>query len=67
MDMKNTDFSRRKQALKLADALNAIEGVEVSDYAKSLSERWVKGEITGEQMKALLDEYHKKLAMQVDK
>jgi len=29
--------SRRIQAVKLANALNTIEGVPVSDYAKELS------------------------------
>ena len=43
--------ARRIQAVKLADALNAIEGVPVSDYAKALSQCWANGELTGEQMK----------------
>ena len=42
---------RRMQAVKLADALNAIEGVPVSDYAKALSLCWANGELTGEQMR----------------
>ena len=43
--------NRRAEAVKLADALNSIEGVPVSDYAKELSQSWVNGEFTGEQMK----------------
>ena len=31
---------KRKNAIKVADALNSIEGVPVSDYAKDLSEKW---------------------------
>ena len=31
--------SRRIQAVKLANALNTIEGVPVSDYAKELSQQ----------------------------
>lgn len=46
--------ARRIQAVKLADALNAIEGVPVSDYAKTLSQCWANGELTGEQMKNAL-------------
>lgn len=53
---------KRIQALKLADALNAIEGVPVSDYAKGLSQRWANGEITGDQMKEALLLYHRKTA-----
>lgn len=56
--------NRRIQAVKLADALNAIEGVPVSDYAKMLSCCWANGELTGEQMKAALLASHRKLAAQ---
>lgn len=54
--------NKRIQSLKLADAINAIEGVPVSDYAQELSRRWVNGELTGAQMKAALLAYHKELA-----
>lgn len=53
---------RRNQAVKLADALNAIEGVPVSDYACTLSACWARGELTGEQMKKALLASHRKLA-----
>lgn len=56
--------ARRMQAVKLADALNAIEGVPVSDYAKTLSLCWVNGELTGDQMKAALLASHRKMAEQ---
>lgn len=54
--------NRRAEAAKLADALNSIEGVPVSDYAKELSQSWVNGELTGEQMKTALLAFHKKIA-----
>lgn len=56
--------ARRMQAVKLADALNAIEGVPVSDYAKALSQCWANGELTGDQMKAALLASHRKMAEQ---
>ena len=56
--------ARRMQAVKLADALNAIEGVPVSDYAKTLSQCWANGELTGDQMKAALLASHQKMAEQ---
>lgn len=56
--------NRRAEAVKLADALNSIEGVPVSDYAKKLSQSWVNGELTGEQMKTALLAFHKKIAEQ---
>lgn len=39
--------SRRVQAVKLADALNAIAGVPVTEYAKILSWCWAEGKMTG--------------------
>ena len=36
--------NRRIAAVKAADAINAIEGVPVSDYAKTLSVCWARGE-----------------------
>ena len=56
--------NRKEQAVKLADALNSIEGVPVTDFAKELSQRWVDGEITGEEMKEALLQHHRKIANQ---
>lgn len=54
--------NRRLSAVKAADAINAIEGVPVSDYAHSLSDRWAQGEITGAEMKTALLDYYRRLA-----
>jgi hypothetical protein len=54
---------RRMEAIKLADAINSIEGVPVRAYAKELSMQWAMGNITGEQMKAAIAVSHKQLAM----
>ena len=43
------DFHKRLAALKTADAINAIKGVPVSADAKFLSEKWVRGELTGDE------------------
>lgn len=51
---------RRLEAEKLADAVNKIEGVPVSSFANKLSKQWVRGEITGEEMKAALIAAHKR-------
>lgn len=56
---------RRIAAVKAADAINAIEGAPVSDYARSLSDRWARGEITGEEMKSTLLDYYRKIAAEV--
>lgn len=54
-------YAKRLSAIKLADNLNKIEGAPVSDYARQLSEKWAKGEITGQQMKEALIASHKKV------
>ena len=48
------------EAAKLAYAINKIEGVPVSDYARMLHARWVSGEITGKEMKDTLILVHRK-------
>ncbi len=63
--MTKLQRDRRIAAVKTADAINAIEGVPVSDYARQLSASWARGELTGEQMKAALSAYHKSIAERV--
>lgn len=53
---------KRRTAIKVADTLNMIEGVPVSAYAKELSGKWAKGELSGAEMKAKLIAAHKKVA-----
>lgn len=60
--MSEQERKRRIAAVKTAEAINAIEGAPVSDYARELSLRWSRGEITGEEMKAALLESHRRLA-----
>lgn len=57
--------SRRIAAVKAADAINAIEGVPVSNYARMLSIYWARGQISGGQMKSALLASHRKLAQKV--
>lgn len=56
--MNSVQLERRIAAVKTADAINAIEGVPVTDYTRTLSKCWAKGELTGEQMKAALIASH---------
>ena len=60
--MNEQERRKRIAAVKTADAINAIKGVPVSDYARELSRRWSRGEITGEEMVAALQEHHKEMA-----
>lgn len=65
--MTQKQMNRRLAAVKTANAINAIEGAPVSDYAKMLSLRWMRGEITGAQMKAALLDSHRNLTAQVQR
>lgn len=65
--MTTKQINRRIAAVKTADAINAIEGIPVSDYARTLSSCWARGEITGEQMKEALLASHKKLIAQAER
>ena len=56
------DFHKMLTAVKTADAINAIKGAPVSADAKFLSEKWVRGELTGNQMKQELLDLHRKIA-----
>ena len=58
--MPTVDVTRRKRAVKIANAINSIEGVPVSEKAKELYRLWSNGEITGEQMKAEIFAMHNK-------
>ena len=54
--------TKRTTAIKVADALNNIEGVPVSAFAKELSAKCEKGEITDADIKAALIAKHKKIS-----
>lgn len=43
--------AKRRRAVKLAYAINSIEGVPVSDDTKQLADKWVNGEISLEQIR----------------
>ncbi len=60
--MNANTTKNRIAAVKTADAINAIEGAPVSSYAKQLSASWVRGDLTGAQMKSALLASHRKIA-----
>lgn len=54
--MQSVDLKKRRRAVKIANAINSIEGVPVSKpvskEVKLIQARFAKGELTSEQMKA---------------
>lgn len=59
--MSPIEIQKRKKAVKVADAINGIEGVPVSNFAKELSDKWVQGTITDSQMIEMLINAHRKV------
>ena len=57
--MSPVEIQKRKRAVRIADAINSIEGVPVSVYAKELSEMWAQGIISSSQMKEMLLKVHR--------
>ncbi len=57
-------LQKRTAAVKTADAVSAVEGTPISDYAIVLSASWARGDLTGEEMKDALLTYHRNLAEQ---
>lgn len=52
--MQSVDLKKRRRAVKIANAVNSIEGVPASESSKLLSDRWSNSEISIEQMRAEL-------------
>lgn len=52
--MQSVDLKKRRRAVKIANAVNSIEGVPASESSKLLSDSWLNGEITTEQTKTEL-------------
>lgn len=65
--MTAKQLNRRVAAVKTADAISAIEGAPVSDYARWLSCLWAQGRLTDTQMKDALLASHRKMAAQVQR
>lgn len=57
--MSPKQIEKRMKAVKMADAINNIEGVPISDRAKELSALWVSGSISSADMKKKLVEAHR--------
>ena len=56
--MSEAEKSRRRRAVRIADAINATEGVPVQADARVIAQQWARGEITSAQMKQKLIEKH---------
>ena len=58
--MSPNKIEKRRKAVKVADAINNIEGVPVSGKAKELSTLWANGELSSSEMKKILIDAHRK-------
>ncbi len=60
--MSPVEIQKRQRAVKIADAIDGIEGVPVSNFAKELSEKWAEGTISDPQMIEMLVNAHRKVS-----
>ena len=67
MPITEQERQRRMRAIQGAEAINAIEGAPISDYARQLFARWANGEITHEEMNEALISRHKRIAEELRK
>ena len=51
---------KRRAAERVADTCNRIEGVPVSKQARELSQQWVRGQISGDEMIRALVKRHQR-------
>lgn len=52
--MKPTDIEKRKRAVKIASAINSIEGVNIPESAEKIFKEWSDGKITDEQLTSMM-------------
>ncbi|WP_418972694.1 hypothetical protein [Allofournierella sp.] len=62
--MSPAAYQKRLRAIRLAGAINSIEGAPVSSAVEDLTALWARGEISGSEMKAKLMLRHRALAKQ---
>lgn len=48
--MAEIDTNKRNRAVKIASAINSIEGVEIPEEAENLFKEWVNGKLTDEEL-----------------
>ncbi len=48
--MAEMDKNKRDRAVKIASAINSIEGVEIPEEAENLFKKWANGELTDEEL-----------------
>lgn len=48
--MAEIDTNKRNRAVKIASAINKIEGVEIPKAAEELFKKWANGELTDKEL-----------------
>lgn len=54
LHMKRIDIDKRKRAIKIASAINSIEGVDIPENAEEIFRKWSDGKITDEQLTEMM-------------
>ena len=61
--MSDAEKNKRRRAVRIADAINATEGVPVQTDAHTISLQWARGEISSTEMKQKLIAKHYRSAV----
>ncbi len=52
--MLDTEKEKRQRAVKIAKAINSIEGVPIPNETDEIFRQWIDGEITDEQLTEIM-------------
>lgn len=52
--MLDTEKEKRQRAVKIAKAINSIEGVPIPNETDEIFHQWIDGEITDEQLSEIM-------------
>ena len=52
--MLDTEKEKRQRAVKIAKAINSIEGVPIPNETDEIFHQWIDGEITDEQLTEIM-------------
>ena len=62
--MLGTEKEKRQRAVKIAKAINSIEGVPIPNETDEIFHQWIDGEITDEQLTEIMLSVCKRISYQ---
>lgn len=62
METTREEYLSRKETIELAKAIALFDGVETSEFANGIYEKWARGELSIEEGQNMIVEYHAQIA-----